>query len=143
MLNHNLMTHRLSPGMDWEKTKRAEECRNMPSRDYEKPDDVVSFDRESSLALSSISYPEELSHIQVKKGMESVPVEYSLKEFDAPEQRFCPANVYEYVKGDGENVELKIHNENCLQCKACVVKTPKQFVKWTVPSSGGPNYSNM
>ena len=129
--------------MDWEKTKTAEESTEFPSRDYEKHDDVISFDRESSVALSSVAYPEELSHIRVKKGMEKVPVEFSLEVYDAPEQRFCPANVYEYVKNDEGKVSLKIHNENCIHCKTCVVKTPKQFVDWTVPSSGGPNYSNM
>ena len=103
--------------MDWEATKTAKESEKFPSREYQKPDGVVSFDRESSLALSSVAYPEEMSHIRVKKGMEKVPVEFSLKEYDAPEQRFCPANVYEYVKNDEGKVSLKIHNENCIHCK--------------------------
>ena len=58
----------------------------------------MSFDRLNSLSLSGIDYPqEEFPHIQIKKGSENVPIEVSLKEYDAPEQRFCPAHVYEYV----------------------------------------------
>lgn len=104
----------------------------------------MSFDRLNSLSLSGIDYPqEEFPHIQIKKGSENVPIEVSLKEYDAPEQRFCPAHVYEYVNTDDGNVEFQIHSENCLHCKTCVVKTPQQFLSWKVPSSGGPNYSNM
>lgn len=105
---------------------------------------IVTFDRENSLALSGLNYPQDhLSHVQVKKGMEKVPVEISLKTYDGPEQRFCPAHVYEYRKREGGTTELCINHENCLHCKTCVVKTPKEFIQWSVPGSGGPNYSNM
>ena len=98
----------------------------------------------TSLSLSCLDYPQdEFAHIQIKKGAENVPLEVSLKKYDGPEERFCPAHVYEYVKMEDGKVQFQIHSENCLHCKTCVVKTPKQFVSWNVPSSGGPNYSNM
>ena len=33
---------------------------------------------------------------QIKKGMEKIPVEQSYKKYAGPEQRFCPAKVYEF-----------------------------------------------
>ena len=105
---------------------------------------IVSFDRVTSLSLSCIDSPQdEYSHIRIKKGAETVPLEVSLKKYDGPEERFCPAHVYEYVKTEDGKVQFQIHSENCLHCKTCVVKTPQQFLSWSVPSSGGPNYSNM
>ncbi len=98
----------------------------------------------TSLSLSCLDYPQdEFAHIQIKKGDENVPLEVSLKKYDGPEERFCPAHVYEYVKMEDGKVQFQIHSENCLHCKTCVVKTPQQFLSWNVPSSGGPNYSNM
>lgn len=35
--------------------------------------------------------------------MENVPVEVSLNKFDGPEQRFCPAKVYEFVTNETTN----------------------------------------
>ena len=105
---------------------------------------IITFDRLTSLSLSGIDYPsQELSHITVKEGMEEIPVKESLPVFDGPEQRFCPAHVYEYVKMEDGTVRLQINHENCLQCKKCMVKTPKGFIDWKLPSAGGPNYSNM
>ena len=67
---------------------------------------IVTFDRENSLALSGLNYPQDqLSHVQVKKGMEKAPVEISLKTYDGPEQRFCPAHVYEYRKREDGTTE--------------------------------------
>ena len=104
----------------------------------------MSFDRINSLSLSCIEYPQDsLSHLQVKKGMESVPYEISYDVFGGPEELFCPAHVYEYVTTKDGTVQFQIHSENCLHCKTCVAKTPKGFIQWNVPSSGGPNYSNM
>ena len=34
--------------------------------------------------------------------------------------------------------------QNCIHCKCCAIKTPKEFINWTVPEGGGgPNYSIM
>lgn len=87
----------------------------------------------TSLSLSCLDYPQdEFAHIQIKKGDENVPLEVSLKKYDGPEERFCPAHVYEYVKMEDGKVQFQIHSENCLHCKTCVVKTPQQFLSWNV-----------
>ena len=75
--------------------------------------------------------------------MEEVPYEVSYNVFGGPEELFCPAHVYEYVTTKDGKVQFQIHSENCLHCKTCVPKTPIGFIQWNVPSSGGPNYSNM
>jgi len=75
--------------------------------------------------------------------MEKVPIEISLTKYDGPEQRFCPAKVYEYVKDD-KGSKLVINAQNCIHCKTCAIKTPKNFINWTVPEGGGgPAYGNM
>jgi len=66
-----------------------------------------------------------------------------LADFDGPEQRFCPAGVYEYVEEDGKK-QLQINGQNCLHCKACDIKDPTQNIVWATPEGGGgPNYPNM
>eukprot|EP00954_Amorphochlora_amoebiformis_P025258 1371816-Amorphochlora_amoeboformis.AAC.1 len=53
--------------------------------------------------------------------------------------------VYEYItEDDGSNPRLQINAQNCLHCKTCSIKTPKEFIRWTVPEGGGgPQYSGM
>ena len=73
------------------------------------------------------------------------PEQISWKTYAAPEQRFCPAKVYEYVEAEeGEPPKLQINAQNCLHCKCCSIKMPKEYIEWTVPEgSGGPSYSGM
>ena len=67
-----------------------------------------------------------------------------MKVYAGPEQRFCPAQVYEYTESGGGGQQLVINAQNCLHCKACSIKTPQQFVQWTVPEGGGgPAYQLM
>ena len=70
----------------------------------------------------------------------STPVKISLPEYGGPEQNFCPAGVYEYVKGDGDgdgDVKFQINAQNCVHCKTCDIKSTKNFIRWTVPEGGG------
>ena len=40
--------------------------------------------------------------------------------------------------------ELVINAQNCVHCKTCDIKTPGNYIKWTVPEgSGGPQYDSM
>jgi len=116
----------------------------MPRIDYPKPDGEVSFDRLSSVYLANVAHEEDQPcHLTLKD--QSVPVEYNLAEFDAPEQRYCPAGVYEIVRDDdGSNPRLQINFTNCIHCKTCDIKDPKQNINWVTPEGGGgPNYPNM
>lgn len=116
----------------------------MPEIRYPKPDGVVSFDKLSSVYLSNVWHDEDQPcHLKLKD--DSVPVEQNLEWYDAPEQRYCPANVYEIVTdNDGSNPRLQINFTNCVHCKTCDIKDPTQNIVWTTPEGGGgPNYPNM
>jgi electron-transferring-flavoprotein dehydrogenase len=111
---------------------------------YPKPDGVVSFDRLSSVFLSSTNHEEDQpSHLRLKDP--SVAIATNLALYDAPEQRYCPAGVYEIVRdADGQNPRLQINAQNCVHCKTCDIKDPTQNIDWVVPEGGGgPNYPNM
>ncbi len=112
--------------------------------DYPKPDNIVSFDRNSSVFLSGTNHEENQPvHLQLKDS--TVPVSHNLALYDAPEQRYCPAGVYEIVHDDnGQNPRLQINAQNCVHCKTCDIKDPTQNIRWVTPEGGGgPNYPNM
>jgi electron-transferring-flavoprotein dehydrogenase len=111
---------------------------------YPKPDGVVSFDRLSSVFISNTNHAEDQPiHLTLKDA--SVPVKVNLELYDAPEQRYCPAGVYEIVRdADGKNPHLQINAQNCVHCKTCDIKDPTQNIVWVTPEGGGgPNYPNM
>jgi electron-transferring-flavoprotein dehydrogenase len=111
--------------------------------DYPKPDGVISFDRLSSVFVSGVNHEEDQPiHLTLKDA--SVPIEVNLKAFEAPEQRYCPAGVYEIVGRDEGTPRLQINAQNCVHCKTCDIKDPTQNINWVVPEGGGgPNYPNM
>lgn len=112
--------------------------------DYPKPDGKISFDRLSSVFISNTNHEEnQPCHLQLKD--KSIPVDFNLAQYDAPEQRYCPAGVYEIIRdADGANPVLQINAQNCVHCKTCDIKDMKQNINWTVPEGGGgPNYPNM
>ncbi len=116
----------------------------MPKIDYPKPDNVVSFDRNSSVYLANVWHDEDQpAHLRLSDT--SIPVAHNLAHYDAPEQRYCPAGVYEIVRDDdGSNPRLQINFTNCVHCKTCDIKDPTQNITWVTPEGGGgPNYPNM
>ncbi|MBK7984801.1 MAG: electron transfer flavoprotein-ubiquinone oxidoreductase [Candidatus Competibacteraceae bacterium] len=126
---------------DHTKLKKASECYKI---DYPKPDGVISFDRLSSVFISNTNHEEDQPcHLTLKDA--SVPIQVNLALYDAPEQRYCPAGVYEIVRdGDGNNPRLQINAQNCVHCKTCDIKDPTQNINWVTPQGGGgPNYPNM
>jgi len=109
---------------------------------YPKPDGVLTFDKLSSVFISNTNHREdEPCHLTLKD--DSVPVSINLAHYDGPEQRFCPAGVYEYIEEDGA-MRLQINAQNCVHCKTCDIKDVTQNIHWVVPEGGGgPNYPNM
>ena len=119
-------------------------AKDMPKIAYPKPDGKVSFDRLSSVFLSNTNHEEDQPvHLTLKDS--SIPVAHNLALYDAPEQRYCPAGVYEIVRdNDGSNPRLQINAQNCVLCKTCDIKDPTQNINWVTPEGGGgPNYPNM
>ena len=120
--------------------KKASEC---PRIEYPKPDGEVSFDRNSSVVLSNTNHEEDQPvHLTLKD--DSVPIAVNFAEYDAPEQRYCPAGVYEIVHEGEDGPRLQINAQNCVHCKTCDIKDPTQNIHWVTPEGGGgPNYPNM
>lgn len=124
---------------DHKSLKPASACKKIV---YPKPDGKISFDKLSSVFLSNTNHEEDQPiHLRLKDP--SVPVTVNLPTYDAPEQRYCPAGVYEIVQEDA-GPRLQINAQNCVHCKTCDIKDPTQNIVWTVPEgAGGPNYPNM
>lgn len=124
---------------DHTQLKPAAECKPI---DYPKPDGEITFDKLSSVFLSNTNHEEEQPcHLTLKD--DTVPVAVNFKTYAGPEERYCPAGVYEYVEIDGA-MQLQINAQNCVHCKTCDIKDPTQNINWVTPEgSGGPNYPNM
>ncbi|MEM6484955.1 MAG: electron transfer flavoprotein-ubiquinone oxidoreductase [Pseudomonadota bacterium] len=110
--------------------------------DYPKPDNIISFDRLSSVFLSNTNHEEDQPcHLTLKDA--SIPIESNLPMFDEPAQRYCPAGVYEVLE-EGDKKRFQINAQNCVHCKTCDIKDPAQNITWVTPEGfGGPNYPNM
>ena len=124
---------------DHESLKQSTQCEPI---DYPKPDGKISFDKLSSVFLSSTNHEEDQpSHLVLKDP--EVPISHNLPLYDEPAQRYCPAGVYEIVQDEGAP-RFQINAQNCVHCKTCDIKDPTQNIEWVVPEgAGGPNYSNM
>ena len=125
---------------DAKKLEAAEQCESIA---YARPDGILTFDRTSSLFLANIRQEEnQPCHLRLKD--ENVPIALNLARYDAPEQRYCPAGVYEILRDDGGMPRLKINAQNCLHCRTCDIKDPTQNIDWVPPQGGdGPAYSGM
>ena len=110
---------------------------------YPKPDGVLTFDRLSSVFLSSTNHEEnQRCHLQLQSPEVAMNVNYA--RYGSPETRYCPAGVYEIVGEESGTPKLQINAQNCLHCKTCDIKDPSQNINWVVPEGGGgPNYSTM
>lgn len=120
--------------------KPAAECAKI---DYPKPDNVISFDKASSVFLSSTNHEED-QPCHLKLTDPQLPISFTLGEFDEPAQRYCPAGVYEVIADNQGNQRFQINAQNCVHCKTCDIKEPSQNINWVTPEgAGGPNYPNM
>jgi electron-transferring-flavoprotein dehydrogenase len=126
---------------DHSSLKKASECAPIT---YPKPDGKISFDKLSSVFLSNTHHEEhQPCHLKLKDG--DVPINVNLALYDAPEQRYCPAGVYEILREEnGSNPCLQINAQNCVHCKTCDIKDPTQNINWVTPQGGeGPIYQQM
>ncbi len=112
--------------------------------EYPKPDGKLSFDKLSSVFISNTNHEED-QPVHLRLADPELPVRVNLMLYNAPEQRYCPAGVYEIVREEnGSNPRLQINAQNCVHCKTCDIKDPSQNITWVTPEGGGgPNYPNM
>jgi electron-transferring-flavoprotein dehydrogenase len=138
---HGLTPWTLRHHADHESLNPAVECCPI---NYPLPDGKLTFDRLTSVQLSNTNHAENQPvHLELKD--ENVPLMVNLELYDAPEQRYCPAGVYEILTDEKDAPpRLQINAQNCVHCKACDIKDPTQNINWVVPEGGGgPNYPNM
>ena len=123
--------------------KSLKNASESPKIEYPKPDGKITFDRLSSVYLSNTAHEEnQPCHLRLRDP--EIPVKLNLREYDGPEQRYCPAQVYEFVEDGKGGRRLQINFANCVHCKTCDIKDPAQNIDWTAPQGGdGPNYVNM
>ena len=121
-------------GADHAQTRPAAE---FSSISYPKPDGVLTFDRLTDLSFSNTNHGEDQPpNLTLKDPAKAV---LNLERYAGPEQRYCPAGVYEFV-----DRKLVINAQNCVHCKTCDIKDPEQNIVWVAPEGGGgPNYTNM
>jgi len=124
---------------DHETLKPANE---MPVIEYPKPDNILTFDKTSSVYLTGTNHEDNQPvHLQLKD--KELPIKYTLEKYDEPAQRYCPAGVYE-VQNENGSPKFVINAQNCIHCKTCDIKEPSQNITWVTPEgSGGPRYGNM
>ncbi len=123
---------------------QLKEAKSQKKIEYPKPDNIITFDRNSSVYLSSANH-EENQPVHLKLIDNETPIKINLQQYDSPEQRYCPAGVYEIVRSESDSTPyLQINAQNCVHCKTCDIKDPTQNINWVTPEGGGgPNYPNM
>ncbi len=110
---------------------------------YPKPDGIVTFDKLSSVFLSSTNHEEDQPvHLRLRDP--EIPIKQNLPLYAEPATRYCPAAVYEVIEGADGEMKFQINAQNCVHCKTCDIKDPAQNIDWVCPEGGGgPNYPNM
>jgi electron-transferring-flavoprotein dehydrogenase len=125
---------------DHVKLKKAVDCTPI---EYPKPDGVISFDRRSSVFLSNTRHEEnQPCHLTLQHS--AVPIVTNLVMYAGPEQRYCPAGVFGFLRDESGYPHLQINAQDCVHCMACDIKDPTQNINWVVPQGGeGPVYPGM
>lgn len=125
---------------DYLALKKAKNCKPVH---YPKPDGKISFDKLTSLQFSNVNHEaDQPPHLKLKDPALAINVNWNL--YASPEQRYCPARVYGIIHDQNGNPKLQIDAQNCIHCKTCDIKDPRQNIEWIPPEGGGgPNYSYM
>ncbi|HSC69497.1 MAG TPA: electron transfer flavoprotein-ubiquinone oxidoreductase [Cellvibrio sp.] len=144
----DMWMHSMGINLPWTlKHKRADHETLIPAKEaipinYPTPDGKITFDRLASIYLANIDHDEN-QPIHLTLANAKIPIETNLAVYAAPEQRYCPAGVYEIIQKDNIN-KLQINAANCVHCKACDIKDPTQNITWIPPQGGsGPYYEAM
>jgi electron-transferring-flavoprotein dehydrogenase len=143
-LEHNVLRGRSpfslkNPIPDYAKLEAADASKPI---DYPQPDNVVSFDRLTSIHLANLEHDEDQPcHLLLQDP--TIPIAENLPRFGEPATRYCPAGVYEVLREDGGPV-FRINAANCIHCKTCTIKDPAQNIRWVPPEGGsGPKYTEL
>jgi len=135
--------------------EETEEKTKYEKIDYPVPDGKLTFDLLTNLQRSGTYHEDDQpAHLRIKPEKTEIPEHISMQVYGGPEQRFCPAGVYEYVDNDDADSDndssaeaeehLVINAQNCVHCKCCSIKMPCEYIEWTVPEGGGgPQYQVM
>ena len=92
---------------------------------------------DSDLYLAHLRHVSGPEHIEIRDAAACIEC---FRRYAAPCARFCPAGVYE---ADAAAKAIRIRPENCLQCRCCTRKCPRDNIRWETPRHGaGPDYRN-
>jgi len=138
---------KLTTHADSETTSKINEFKKKPFKERFKGklefDKILTFDKVTDVFYSRANHDEkQVVHLHVNNPEKFKAV--NIKQYGAPCQYFCPAEVYEIHLDKEGHQELRIHAENCVHCKTCDIKSPENGITWVVPNGGnGPEYENM
>lgn len=138
---------RLKTHADKDATQKLAEFRGKPFKERFKGklefDKVLTFDKVTNVYYSGVNHDEEqVPHVKINDPKTFHDI--NIKQYGAPCQYFCSAEVYELHTDKNGHQELRIHAENCLHCKTCDIKSPENGITWSVPNGGnGPEFQNM
>ena len=138
---------RLKAHADSDTTLKVSEYKRKPFKERFKDklefDKVLTVDKVTDVYFSGTNHDEQqIPHLRINNPDTFKSI--NIKEYDAPCQYFCPAEVYELHADKNGEQELRLHSENCLHCKTCDIKEVADGITWVVPNGGnGPEYKSM
>jgi electron-transferring-flavoprotein dehydrogenase len=132
---------------DSETTKKLREFKGKTFQERFKKeldfDKKLTFDKVTDVYYTGVFHDEQqVPHVKINNPISFQ--EINIKEYGAPCQYFCSAEVYELHTDKSGHQSIRIHAENCLHCKTCDIKTPGDGITWSVPYGGnGPDFQYM
>ena len=118
----------------------------MPQIDYPKYDGVLTFDKLSSVFLSNTNHEEDQPVAPAAarsgdSGRRSTSRSTTVPR-RATARRASTNSSTRRRRRAGKR--LQINAQNCVHCKTCDIKDPRQNIHWVTPEGGGgPNYVDM